>query len=1334
MLPIQHQITSSGEDDSLVVKTARNPFSGTRFDSHAREGQTISEIIECERLSVDGPYGIRALINGQVVPASMYPKVRPKAGSVVVLSLYPRGGSQGKAIINIVIGVLLLVASVVTFGQSAYAGGLQLAYGVSLAATAISGAIMAAQGVMSLVSPPPSINLNKSYDVRASGDSPAITGTRNTARLYQPVRTILGKYRVYPDLLGKPFSEQVGKDSVLRLLMCFGYGPLEIEDIRIGEEPIENLIPASKYNVLEGWDDDPELSIFRDEVDIDTSIQPVFEIEGSSPATLSTGQGPEEISIDLAFPQGLIEFNKKGKPKEVTVRFLIEEKEESSSTWENISTPTMGLGEDTSVTEVSPGNFDITLAERGYITRGLRWSVPEGSTPDVVHNVRVTRVSTTYTQDIKRVFSTARLSAIRTIKPHVASYVSNLAKIELEINASETGLSNIIDNLSAVCTSIAPKFDAVSKTWGPAHANISAKNSTMFPTRNHAWLFAQVLRGPANSRPIADKRIDGPGLLEWAGNLDGTGSSPISGTASVARNLDAVVDYTTTARKLMSDIASAGRGAFNIVDGRYSVVQDVSRGSDPQIIQHFSPRNSSGFSGAKMFLSRPHALRVHFVNPSKEYQRDEMIVYDDGYNQDGSGGNSKATDFSDLSLWGVSDEEQAYRDARYHLASQKLRPEVFSISADVEHLVCNRGDIVRVTHDVIGVGYGAARLVQVINFGGGFLGGWMDEEFTFEQFGNYSCRIRTSDGEGGPAELFVNVAALGRTSNQLAAQTLTSYGSNAPPKIGDLVLFGERETESLTCIVNRITPKNDLSATIELVEYNPAVYETGPIPEFDSKITLQGSPKLLRPVTPEFLGDPFSDEAALAFSSSGTPEAQILIDVATPLNAEGSYAATTHYHAQFRLKKNGLPASAWTNSSRVESTGNTRIIIRPVEEGETYDIRVRAISDSAASASGWIYANNHVVIGMATPPDPPTNLLVWGSAIRWDYGERPVDFAGYLVKFQAGSDATWSTGIPLVDFLVTDNFVQINDRIQPGETTLMVRAADKAGNESETLASVKTIGEPDALEVLNTATWTGDWSGTITNGTHDVATGELWADVETSGAFWSGGDVSSFWNVTGSVVFWGATVYKELIYQDFFDIQQYEGFTPGLGWPTRTHLPGRQRFAELEIEGASYDIKYQLVTGEVAFPGTGYFYNDPVTWPGVRELRDLEASYFVELHNLEKNRFTITVSGGSVQGKLKKAKLVFEALEKTLIRTVEISSSGSVVDLTGLRWRKITSVSVNPIKDDGSGQGALIGEAYDIDAAQTTTSPYELTGPTVKLWNTSDTAVTGTASVEIRGY
>lgn len=1306
------------------IATARNPFAGTRIESSLPVGMTLREMVAVQGLRESAAYDVQVVLNGEIVPDRMLSRIKPKAGTQVIVRVVPHGGDSGKAVLSILISVLVIVAAVFTGGAAlaAFAAGGSFGAVAGSAAGLIGGLVGLATGIQSLAAPPPDVYVGA---IPESQDSAALQGTRNSVRLYKPIRTVLGRYRVYPDLIGKPFVEQVGNDSILRLLMCFGYGPLDITDIKIGETSIDD-IPGIQYNILQGWDDDGDLTIFRDESDADSGFQPSLPRENPEVAIFTSRLGPAELSFDLQFVGGLIAFSDDtGKPAEVTVVFTVEQRESGSASWTNIGTPTRGLGDNTGITLVSPGRFSIRLRERGTVTRGLRWTVPVGSTPDVAHQIRVTRISTTTAGDT--IVSDARITVLRTIKPHLKTTIPNLAKIEIEVNANDAGLAGVLDNLSAICTSIAPVFNSSNKTWGPATANASAYNFTMFPTRNAAWLFAQVLRGPANSRPVADSRIDGLGILGWAGNLAGTGTNPISGEFLLARNIDAVVDFTTTARKLLADIAGGGRAALNIIDGKYSVVQDVPRTA---ITQHFSPRNSSGFGGAKAFKRSPHALRVAFVNPDKGYQKDERIVYDDGYNEDGSDGLTEATEFMDMSLWGVADADQAWRDARYHIASHRLRPEVFTIQADVEHIVCNRGDLVRVSHDVIGVGYGGARIKAVTNSGGAFVSATMDEEFYFDPNSvppkNYAARLRAADG----SELLVNVANQGQTSDQLVAESAISYGVSAAPAVGDHLLFGERDTESMLCIVQRVSPRNDLTAVLELIEYNAAVYEHGAIPEYETPITIPIPPILQNPQTPVIVGQPISDETAASYSNSGSPEPQILLNVTTPQGTEGTFSRTTHFQAQFRLNVGGSGVTAWTNLPQVEAIGDTRIIVRPVDEGSVYDIRIRAISQPAETTSAFVYVNNYTVIGLSTPPPAPTDLRISNDAIRWSYGITPNDFAGFIVKYQSGSDANWETGILLSENLITDNFVAIGGRLMPGLTTIMVRAVDLSGNESGLISAVRLIRSLEDRSVSQESIWTNVWAGVKTNCTHNTSSTYLEADVSSSSLFYSGGNAATFWSGTGSSAFWGLVTYQSMNYLQNAAMYQLDGPS----WPTTQPLPGRQRFKSLEVEGSNFTIEYAPVISIGLHPVTfavQYAYDTFRPWPGFRELQELE---FPLAAGFEMIGFRITIAGGATQGKIKAAHYVVEGLPKTYRETISVSASGSTIDLTGELWRKITNVTVTPNNTANTAQGALFGEAYNLDAAQTTTSPYELTGPTVRLYDAAGADATGTATVVIEGY
>jgi hypothetical protein len=246
-------------------------------------------------------------------------------------------------------------------------------------------------------------------------------------------------------------------------------------------------------------------------------------------------------------------------------------------------------------------------------------------------------------------------------------------------------------------------------------------------------------------------------------------------------------------------------------DGVFSVVRDV-----PQEVpvQHFSPRNSRKFRGRRVFPDRPHALRVKFINKLAGYTPDEKIVYDDGYDEE------SATLFEELQLLGVTSPAQAWAEGRYHLVSLRLRPDLWEISTDVEHLVCRRGDLVRVSHDVVSVGLGWGRISAVTADEDGTVTAFeLDALVKMVDGTDYGVMIRLPDNRSISRQV---VTEAGETQ---ALTLSTSIPGADAPDVGDLVLFGELGSETVDMLVKSIVKVDrDLNATLELVAQAPDIY------------------------------------------------------------------------------------------------------------------------------------------------------------------------------------------------------------------------------------------------------------------------------------------------------------------------------------------------------------------------------------------------------------------------------------------------------------------------------------------------------------------------------
>ena len=68
-----------------------------------------------------------------------------------------------------------------------------------------------------------------------------LQGARNALRPFSVIPSVLGVHKSVPPLGARSFTEIVGDDHYLRILVVWGYGPLKIEDVKIGNTPIEEF-------------------------------------------------------------------------------------------------------------------------------------------------------------------------------------------------------------------------------------------------------------------------------------------------------------------------------------------------------------------------------------------------------------------------------------------------------------------------------------------------------------------------------------------------------------------------------------------------------------------------------------------------------------------------------------------------------------------------------------------------------------------------------------------------------------------------------------------------------------------------------------------------------------------------------------------------------------------------------------------------------------------------------------------------------------------------------------------------------------------------------------
>jgi hypothetical protein len=261
------------------------------------------------------------LIEGREVPKEAWEVYAPPVGSRVMIALRPSGGrmgggGSGKSVIMAVASIAIMVVAAVVapylavgLGFVAGTTGYTVAVGAITAGIALGGSL-----ALSAFIKPPAMS-NRALTQNAPGGSGpsegslyGVTGSQNRAAPYGVVPRIFGRVRVSPYLAAEPFVVSSGPTQTLRLLLDFGYGPLLIEDVRIGTTPISQF-PTARYNVHTFYKKGDPLTIYTND---QSSLSVAASLTQGVDNIRRAPQDCNAVYLEFAFPGGLVQFDAQG--------------------------------------------------------------------------------------------------------------------------------------------------------------------------------------------------------------------------------------------------------------------------------------------------------------------------------------------------------------------------------------------------------------------------------------------------------------------------------------------------------------------------------------------------------------------------------------------------------------------------------------------------------------------------------------------------------------------------------------------------------------------------------------------------------------------------------------------------------------------------------------------------------------------------------------------------------------------------------------------------------------------------------------------------------------
>ena len=931
----------------------------------------------------------------------------------------------------------------------------------STAATVVGS--MAAMAVMAVGSYavskicPTTVSPQQSASSQGAQSSPtySINGSSNSANPYGYVPLVLGRFRYAGPLGAKSWTKQIGDDQYFNMLVIWGHADMTAKDFRIGDTPLSEFKNVS--HIFHGASTGNDLKYFNKSYN-EQSIGAALEY--NVPVVRYIGEC-NSISVDIYFPA--LADASTGETKGTDVTFRIEYALEGTENWRSYSTSTRffapeqyidcytganaddawctadgtwHISQDNGGASERPASYigindpnwetpplekykdkhkhhewwfrdawydagatkDIVIgaATTSPITRSFEWSVPHGE-----YKVRITRVS----KDLKKetVYDDATWSVARAItnRPAFNTPVPVCCS-ELRIRASEQ-LSGYVSDFNALCTSRFPIYDRydadgdkVKNQTGWIKDDVDddgTKEYVVGETVNPADHIRYLLTSRhALVNPYTENKIDETSLATFAEYC-----------TKSKYHFNLVCDSEASAWNRLTAVASAGRGAITTdKDGLFGVMVD---NADKAITQMFTPRNSWGFSIERAFYTLPHALRVSFYDENDDYKQKEGFIYADGYNK------NNATDIIEWSMTGKTNWEDNYRMGRYYLASIKLRPVTVTLSTDWEWMMCRRGDVVGVSHDVLMNTFGTARIVALIYKDDDDnqyyvtreeeipsttvalpIGVRIDDTVVFSEKADYGIAIRSKTGK-------VLTYRIQHTLNAETADLIfrTTITAAQCPYLGALVSVSTMGNETSQYLVAAINVSDNNSAELTLVPWAmPEILnsEKGKIPDWEPPIylpTIGGKGSLPAPTIRVIK----SDETMLKRSGNS-----LIVCMGVwyelPSGIDSSHG---RIFVQSKIALKSKPEETIA-TNMVDSTALNYIEFTDVNEKETYVVMLRLIGDDSGTASDWTSVE-HKVIGRTSNPDAPANVELKinsseGVEISWE-ASKAIDVSHYEV-------------------------------------------------------------------------------------------------------------------------------------------------------------------------------------------------------------------------------------------------------------------------------------------------------------------------------------------------
>ena len=676
---------------------------------------------------------------------------------------------------------------------------------------------------------------------------PFVKGARNQAATGQTFPYIIGEtlftpYRLCP--AHYTIAGAKGEEQFYNVVLECGYNNLVIDKIKMGETVIKTFSGDTPQNGEYSWDagtyyderNKIEIRQTGDFINADFNEKIVLtELNEEIPHDHASSDPDENAQIEEKWQAGVVQ-ELPSRPMKVELIALFDGLQRYDDGWKS-QTITLQPQWTNNPDAASPTWYDF---DTGFIQNGtasntfeyntkqqMRYSAVQTFTAAQAYGKKISvRVRRTTPKAESNAKDTVYLLAVQTTcydakkstsSSLVAAKVLEDAErdkctrlgIRVAANANTSGNLDAFSIITRACA----------RTW-----NGSAWTSARTPTSNlAAWVLEIMTSSKHAPSKYEDSELDLETFGEWYTYCQTQGF-----------RADGVICRPTKKKSIIETLCRNGNAAlvFNPMTGKIEVAIDNGRDYSIALLNSDTIQT---ISTTKEFKRKTTGKKVTYINKDEDYDADSVIFMRDGGDYD-----PQTDTLTQTALEYITTYQHAFKYAWRQMAEEMAQPRVATVKVGREAAYYPIFSRVELQHKSLKIGLSHGKITGLKWQSGLLKEIYIEGTVTFPA--NVACGVIINCvSDSGRGLCALKVTGTGTTST-LTVTTTIRQNADIIPRAGDYFSFGKLDNDgNFTTVTNTMKITNaeetDDGYTLTLVDYNPALYTYGTLPEYKSNLT-----------------------------------------------------------------------------------------------------------------------------------------------------------------------------------------------------------------------------------------------------------------------------------------------------------------------------------------------------------------------------------------------------------------------------------------------------------------------------------------------------------------